>query len=121
MRRPLESGDSMYVRGLRSWGAARCFNLPMLAALVVYAVAGRSGRPPSAEKLSRAQEVLDRNVKATGGAAALLRYKSMTVRGQLTIPAKNLTLQTADFTKGGDKMLQTVILPDGTENRCGFD
>jgi hypothetical protein len=111
----------MYVRVLRSRRGAWDFNLAMFAALVVFAVAARSGRPQSAEQLPTAQEVLDRNVKATGGAAALLRYKSMTVHGRLTIPAKNLTLETADYTKGGDKMLQTVILSDGTENRSGFD
>jgi hypothetical protein len=111
----------MYERVLRSRRAAGRFNFAMFAALVVSAVAARSGWPQSAEKLPTARQVLDRNVKATGGAAALLRYKSMTVHGRLTIPAKNLTLETADYTKGGDKVLQRVILPDGTENRSGFD
>jgi hypothetical protein len=111
----------MYVRVLRSRRPAWHFNLAVITALVVSAVAARSGWPQSAAKLPTAQEVLDRNVKATGGAAALLRYKSMTVHGRLTIPAKNLTLETVDYTKGGDKVLQRVILPDGTENRSGFD
>jgi hypothetical protein len=72
-------------------------------------------------QLPTAQEVVDRNVKATGGAAALLRYKSMTVHGHLSDPARSLTVETVDYTKGGDKMLQVVILPDGTRNMSGFD
>jgi hypothetical protein len=86
-----------------------------IAAYGIPAVAQSDARLPTA------QEVLDRNVKATGGAAALLRYKSMTVRGHLAIPAKNVTLETVDYTKGGDRMLQVVTLPDGTLTMSGFD
>jgi hypothetical protein len=111
----------VYLRVLRSRCAAWRFNFAIPAVLVTSAVAARSGWPQAAEKLPTAQEVLDHNITATGGAAALLRYKSMTVHGRLTIPAKNLTLETVDYTKGGDKVLQRVILPDGTENRSGFD
>jgi hypothetical protein len=91
-----------------------------MAAVLAIAACATSAQGQSAT-LPTAQKVLDHNVKATGGAEALLRHKSMTVRGKLTVPAKNLTLETADYTKDGNKLLQTVRLPDGTLNSSGFD
>lgn len=91
------------------------------AALAIGPVCATPALAQSTATLPSAQEVLDHNVKATGGAAALLRYKSMTVHGRLSIPARNLTLETVDYTKGGDKMLQVVTLPDGALNMSGFD
>lgn len=111
----------MFLRVLRMRHMAWRPNTTMGAALAIAAAFATSALAQSAARLPTAQEVLDRNVKATGGAAALLHYKSITVHGQLTIPAKNLTLETVTYTKGGDKLLQKVTLPDGTENRSGFD
>ncbi len=91
------------------------------AALAIGTTGAMPALAQSTANLPTAQQVLDHNVKATGGASALLRYKSMTVHGHLSIPARNLTLETVDYTKGGDRMLQVVTLPDGALNLSGFD
>jgi hypothetical protein len=70
------------------------------------------------EKLPSVQEVLERNVKATGGRDALLRYKSRTVHGHA--PSGNVEIEAAFYTKDG-KMLQKVMLPGGKESLSGYD
>jgi hypothetical protein len=72
------------------------------------------------ETLPTAQEVLDRNVKATGGRDALLRYKSMTVHGRYQVPAQKADFETVFYTKDG-KMLQKIMLPGGKEYASGYD
>jgi hypothetical protein len=111
----------MYVRLLRMRHMAWSPDTAMGAALAIAAACATSALAQSAARLPTAQEVLDRNVKATGGAEALLRHQSMTVHVRVTVPAKNLTVETASYTKDGNKMLQKVTLPDGTANSSGFD
>jgi hypothetical protein len=74
----------------------------------------------TAEKLPSVQEVLERNVKATGGRDALLRYKSMTIHGRGHDPASNTDVEGVMYMKDG-KMLQKVTLPGGKESLSGYD
>jgi hypothetical protein len=92
--------------------------IPALASMVCLATAFAS--PQSTEKLPSVQEVLDRYVAVTGGRDALLRYKSMTIHGHGTDPAKNTRVDAVSYTKAG-KMLQKVSLPGGKEALSGYD
>lgn len=74
----------------------------------------------TAEKLPKAQEVLDRYVEVTGGRDALLRYKSMTVHGRVQVPSRNIDREIVVYTKNG-KMLQKAFLADGKEASSGYD
>ena len=65
-------------------------------------------------------EVLERNVRATGGREALLRHKSITIHGRYQIPAQNLDLETVTYTKDG-KLLLKATLPNGKEYLTGYD
>jgi hypothetical protein len=71
-------------------------------------------------KLPTAKEVLERYVEVTGGRDALLRHKSMTVRGRLEVPSRKLQREGVLYTKDG-KMLQKIFLPDAKENASGYD
>jgi hypothetical protein len=73
-----------------------------------------------AGKLPSAQEVLDRYVEVTGGRDALLRHKSMTVRGRYQVLSGKADFETAFYTKDG-KMLQKALLPGGKEYASGYD
>lgn len=73
-----------------------------------------------AKKLLTVSEVLDRNVRATGGREALLRHKSMTIHGRYQARAQNLDLETVTYTKDG-KLLLKVSLPNGKEYLTGYN
>lgn len=72
-------------------------------------------------KLPTTSAVLDRYVRATGGRAALLRHKSMTVHGRYQDPQNKLDVETVFYTKAGTKMLLKAMLPGGKEFATGYD
>ncbi|MGC2112569.1 MAG: hypothetical protein WA655_23825 [Candidatus Korobacteraceae bacterium] len=76
--------------------------------------------PQGQAKLPSVDEVLQRNVQATGGKDALLKHKSMTVHGRYQVPAAKLDLETTIYTKDG-KLLWTAILPNGKTASSGYD
>jgi hypothetical protein len=71
------------------------------------------------EQLPTVEWVLERYVTATGGREALLRHKSMTVRGRNYEPATNREVSGVFYTKDG-KFLQVVTLPAG-KSLSGYD
>ena len=89
----------------------------------VAVAASSAGEAPASEgagqKLPTVQWVLERYVTATGGREALLRHKSMTVRGRNYEPAAGREVSGVFYT-GGGKFLQVVTLPSG-ESRSGYD
>ena len=107
-----------------SWLRIRIAKFPgtaiILALASVVCMAAAFASPQSTEKLPTVQEVLDRYVAVTGGRDALLRYKSMTIHGHGTDPAKNTRVDAVSYTKAG-KMLQKVSLPGGKEALSGYD
>ena len=92
-----------------------------LFSLVCLAVTGADAlQSQSAAKLPATADVLERNIRATGGRDALLRHKSITIHGRYQIPAQNLDLETVTYTRNG-KLLLKVILPNGKEYLSGYD
>ena len=92
-----------------------------LFSLVCLGVAGADAlQSQSAAKLPATADVLERNVRATGGRDALLRHKSITIHGRYQIPAQKLDLETVTYTRNG-KLLLKVILPNGKEYLSGYD
>lgn len=71
-------------------------------------------------KLPSVNEVLERYVDATGGRAALLRHKSMTVHGRYQDPAHKADFATVFYTKDG-KMLLQAELGGGKQYQTGYD
>lgn len=71
-------------------------------------------------KMPTVAEILDRNVRATGGRDALLRHKSMTIHGRYQIPSQNLDLETTTYTQDG-KLLLKANLPGGKQYLTGYD
>jgi len=88
--------------------------------LIGMAVTAKPCLPQTAAKLPTAEEVLNRNVEATGGKEALLRHKSMTVHGRYQSPAQKLDVETVAYTKDG-KLLFKALLPGGKEYNTGYD
>jgi len=78
------------------------------------------GWSQSPEPLPTVEAVLDRYVQATGGAPALLRHKSMTIRSRTENLAKHANLQTIVHCANG-KLLQKTTLPDHKEFLTGYD
>lgn len=74
----------------------------------------------TAANLPTTSEVLGRYVRATGGRAALLRHRSMTVHGRFQVPAQNLDVETVSYTKDG-KSVQKAFLPNGQQIVSGYD
>ncbi|HUK43379.1 MAG TPA: hypothetical protein VLW48_02940 [Candidatus Bathyarchaeia archaeon] len=74
----------------------------------------------SPQKLPTANEVLQRNIEATGGEDALLRHKSMTVHGRYQVPAAKLDVETVFYMKDG-KLLWRATLPGGATASSGYD
>jgi len=70
-------------------------------------------------RLPTVESVLERYVEATGGREALLRHKSMTVRGRYQEPAARLDVQTISY-RGGARLLQVAMLPAG-KSMSGYD
>ena len=107
-----------------SWLRIRIAKFPgtaiILALASVVCMAAAFASPQSTEKLPTVQEVLDRYVAVTGGRDALLRYKSITIHGHGTDPAKNTRVDAVSYTKAG-KMLQKAVLPGGKEALSGYD
>jgi hypothetical protein len=73
-----------------------------------------------AKPLPTVQQVMDRNVSALGGRDAILKHKSMTVRGKFEVSDKGPALDRIAYYKGG-KMLYQVTLPDGGRYQEGFN
>jgi hypothetical protein len=88
----------------------------LLLGLASVAIAWAQSSP---QKLPSVDEVLQRNVNATGQ-DALLRHKSLTVHGRYQVPAAKLDLETVLYTKDG-KLLWTAILPGGKTASSGYD
>jgi hypothetical protein len=65
-------------------------------------------------QLPTVQQVLDRNVEASGGREALLRHASMTVHG------RSDNVETVVYLKG-TKAVQKVLLPNGKTFLSGYD
>jgi hypothetical protein len=76
--------------------------------------------PQAQEKLPTVAEVLQRNIDATGGKNALLRHKSMTIRGRYQVPAAKLDIETVIYT-GNGKLLWKATLPGGKAVSSGYD
>ena len=74
----------------------------------------------SPQRLPTVNDVLQRYIDATGGEAALLRHKSMTVHGRYQVPAAKLDVETAFYTKDG-KLLWKATLPGGATGSSGYD
>ncbi|MGB2591768.1 MAG: hypothetical protein WAJ96_14040 [Candidatus Acidiferrum sp.] len=91
------------------------FALALLSFVLAGAVAAQN-----AEKLPTAGEVLARYVEVTGGSAALLRYKSMTIHGRFEVLSRKIEREGVLYTKDG-KALQKILLPNGKENASGYD
>jgi hypothetical protein len=64
--------------------------------------------------------VLDRYIQATGGAQALLRHKSMTVRSRSQDAATHADVETITYCAGG-KLFQKTFLPGKKELIGGYD
>lgn len=88
--------------------------------ICLWTVSAQAFQTNDAKKLPTVAEVLERNVRATGGREALLRHKSITIHGRFQIPAQNLDLETVTYTKDG-KLLLKVTLPNGKEYLSGYD
>jgi len=88
--------------------------------LICMAVTANPCLPQTAAKLPTVEEVLNRNVEATGGKDALLRHKSMTVHGRYQSPTQKLDVETMSYTKDG-KLLFKAMLPGGKEYATGYD
>jgi len=71
------------------------------------------------KKLPAVQWVLERYVTATGGREALLRHKSMTIRGRNFQPATKREISGVFYSKNG-MFLQVVTLPTG-KSQSGYD
>lgn len=111
----------MFLQKRRSRVFTLNLQLAILSALsLMSCVVGATVMAQNAEKLPTADEVLARYVEVTGGSAALLRYKSMTVHGHLTVPSRNIERQGVFYTKDG-KAFQQVFLPDGKVGASGYD
>jgi hypothetical protein len=73
-----------------------------------------------AAPLPTTQKVMERFVAAQGGHDAIFRHHTMTVRGKLQIPARNIDYDQVSYYKDG-KALTEVSYPDGSRDRSGFD
>ena len=93
--------------------------IPFALALLTFVFAGAAAAQ-YIEELPSAWQVLARHVEVTGGSAALLRYKSMTIHGRLEVPSRKIERQGVLYTKDG-KALQKIFLPNGKENASGYD
>lgn len=91
------------------------FTFALISFVLAVATTAQNG-----EKLPTAEEVLARYVEVTGGSAALLRYKSMTIRGRFTVPSRKIEREGVFYNKDG-KAFQQVFLPDGKKNTSGYD
>ena len=90
--------------------------------LLVLTIALSAGLPRPGvadDELPTVEWVLERYVKATGGRAALLRHRSMTVHGRNYEPATKRELAGVFYTKDG-KFVQVVTLPTG-KSSSGYD
>lgn len=73
----------------------------------------------SAEKLPSAQEVVDRFVKAIGGADTFTKYKSQHAKGTAEMTAQNLKGDMEIFAARPDKLLMRVVMgPLGEVTTC---
>jgi hypothetical protein len=84
------------------------------------AAAVRAQQAAQAPPLPTAQEVLEHFVAAQGGHDAIFRHRTMTVRGKLEIPARNISYLQVNYYKDG-KAITEVTYPDGGVDRSGFD
>ncbi|HEY6249326.1 MAG TPA: hypothetical protein VI685_05165 [Candidatus Angelobacter sp.] len=101
--------------------AARLSKIVALLSLVFLGTTWvKALQSPTSEKMPTVAEILERNVRATGGRDALLRHKSMTVHGRYQVPAGNLDLETTTYTRDG-KLLLKANLPDGKQYLTGYD
>ena len=97
--------------------------LGLVAACCLAGITISSGRPLRAQSeagLPSAKAVLDRYVETTGE-EALLRHKSMTVRGRYQDPSNKLDVETVLYTKDGTKLVLKATLPGGKEYATGYD
>jgi hypothetical protein len=106
--------------GMKKWNSLRVWVVPSFLGAVgttaLTAIAW-SQRP---EPLPTVEAVLDRYVQATGGAPALLRHKSMTIRSRTENLANHANLQTVVYFANG-KLLQRTTLPGNKEFLAGYD
>lgn len=98
-------------------GGAISYILLSVAVLPLY---GTLLQAPKSGPLPSPQTVLERYITATGGREALLRHKSMTIRGRYQEPAQKLDVETISYTKDG-KLFAKAFLPEGKEYATGFD
>jgi len=87
--------------------------------VAVAAAPDARGSKAAGEQLPTVEWVLERYVTATGGREALLRHKSMTVRGHNYEPATKREFSGVFYTKDG-MFLQVVTLPAG-RSLSGYD
>lgn len=87
----------------------------LLCGLPAFAAAATETSP----KLPTVEWVLERYVTATGGREALLRHKSLTIRGRNYEPSTKREVTGVFYTKDG-KFLQVVTLPAG-QSQSGYD
>lgn len=99
----------------RSLGAVGC-------ALAVVLVAAPSATPAGQEKkLPTAREVVDRSLKASGGAEAFKSIKSMRVKGTFSIVGQALTGEIDMMAARPNKQLMRVTIPAIGTLEEGFD
>ena len=99
-------------RAMRRTGA-------LVAGVVLCATWQAAVAAPGEAPLPNAKEVLERNVRASGGREALLRHKSMTVHGRFQDPARHLDVEVVSYNRGL-KTLQVAELPSG-RSLSGYD
>ncbi|HEY6352008.1 MAG TPA: hypothetical protein VI636_21645 [Candidatus Angelobacter sp.] len=101
--------------------AARLSKIVALLSLVFLgATSATAVQSKGSAQMPTVAEILERNVRATGGRDALLRHKSMTIHGRYQAPSRNLDLETTTYTRDG-KLLLKVNLPDGKPYLTGYD
>lgn len=92
----------------------------LLSLVCLGSIDARTLQSQDAAKMPTVAEVLERNIRATGGRDALLRHKSLTIHGRYQVPAQNLDLETVTYIKDGKQFLK-VILPNGKQFLNGYD
>jgi hypothetical protein len=83
--------------------------------------AGRSAAAQTPSRLPAGREVIDRYVKAIGGAEAVRKFKSTHAVGTFEVPAQGLSGTLEVFTAAPDRLLLRVTLPGIGEILNGFD